>query len=390
MNIHEYQAKGILAEYGIAVPKSKVATTGDAARAAATELGGTVVVKAQVHAGGRGKGGGVKLAKNPAEADEIATEMLGSQLVTPQTGSEGVPVDRVLVEQGLDIASEIYLSVIIDGELGRPVVVASAEGGMDIEKLSEERPDAIRYAEADPLMGLSPYKVRELVADLGMEGDLAKRLVDIILKLYRVFIEKDCTLVEVNPLVVTASDYVYAADAKLNIEDDALFRHPDLHDLRDLRQLEPLEKRATLANLSYVKLSGGEVGCVVNGAGLAMATMDITSTVGAQPANFLDIGGSARQERIEEAFGIVLEDADVKAVLVNLFAGIARADIVASGIVAAAKRVDKVPPIVVAMRGTSATEGTRILNDSGLRVEVASDLVDATEKLHKVLKELKG
>ncbi len=390
MNIHEYQAKEILDKYGVPTPRAEVASTAAEAKEIASRIGGRVVVKAQVHAGGRGKVGGVKLVDSPDEAYAVADALLGTRLVTKQTGVAGVPVEKVMIAETLSIRDELYLSIVVDSDIGAPVVMASTEGGMDIEEVAENAPEKIFRVAGDPLIGLTTYHARDIALALQVPAEALRATTKLITDLYRVFIENDCTLVEINPLVVTEDNKIVALDAKIAIEDDALFRHPDLASLRDPNQQDPLERRADAANLSYVKLEGGRVGCMVNGAGLAMATMDITKTAGADPANFLDIGGSADQERIEEAFKIIMDDDDVEIILVNLFAGIARADIVAQGIVAAAKETSAQLPMVVAMRGTNAEEGAKILAESGLNVTSAPDLAGAADLLKQKLLELGG
>ena len=390
MNIHEYQAREILEKYGVPTPRAEVASSGEEAEEIATRMGGLVVVKAQVHAGGRGKVGGVKLVDSPEQAREVAEALLGSRLVTKQTGVSGVPVEKVMIAETLDIKDELYLSIVIDGDIGAPVVMASTEGGVEIEEVAENTPEKIFRVAGDPLIGLTTYHARDIALALGVPAESLIATTKLIIDLYRVFTENDCSLVEINPLVITEDNKIVALDAKITLEDDALFRHPDLVDLRDANQQDPLERRADAADLAYVKLEGGRVGCMVNGAGLAMATMDITKTVGAAPANFLDIGGSADQERIEEAFKIIMDDADVEIILVNLFAGIARADVVAQGIVAAAKETNAQLPMVVAMRGTNAEEGAKILSESGLNITSAPDLAGAADVLEQILLELEG
>lgn len=390
MNIHEYQAKEILERFGVPVPRSTVASTPEEAKAAAAELGGQVVVKAQVHAGGRGKAGGVKLASSPDEAESAAAGMLGINLVTHQTGPQGVPVRKVMVAEATDIADELYLSIIVDGDIGAPVIIASTEGGMDIEEVADKTPEKLFRVAGDPLIGLSPYHARDVAALLNVPASAQRATAALISNLYRVFTDNDCSLLEINPLVITKDDEVIALDAKINLEDDALFRHKDLAALHDPEQEDELERRAGAADLAYVKLDGGKVGCMVNGAGLAMATMDITKWAGADPANFLDIGGSADQDRIEEAFRIIVSDDDVEIILVNLFAGIARSDVVAQGIVNAAKDTGATLPMVVAMRGTNAEEGRKILNESGLDITAAADLAGAAEVLRDKLAGAKG
>jgi len=388
VNIHEYQAKAILDKFGVPTPKAEVASTAAEAKEIASRIGGRVVVKAQVHAGGRGKVGGVRLVNTPEEAEEVAASLLGTRLVTNQTSASGVPVEKVMIAETLDIKDELYISIVIDGDIGAPLVMASTEGGMDIEEVAESTPEKIFRIAGDPLIGLTTYHARDIALALGVPAKSVRATTKLITDLYNVFVENDCSLVEINPLVITEDDQVFALDAKINIEDDALFRHPDIVALRDPNQQDPLEQRADKSQLAYVKLDGGRVGCMVNGAGLAMATMDITKAAGADPANFLDIGGSADQARIEEAFKIIIDDDDVEMILVNLFAGIARSDIVAQGIVAAAKETNTSVPMVVAMRGTNAEEGIKILADSGLNITGAPDLAGAAEVLKAKLLEL--
>ena len=388
MNIHEYQAKEIFEKFGVPTPNSGVASTAEEATEIADRIGGRVVVKAQVHAGGRGKAGGVKLVESAKQAGQVTEELIGTRLVTNQTGPTGVPVEKVMIAEALDIKDELYLSIVIDGDIGAPVVMASSEGGMDIEEVAATTPEKIFRVIADPLIGLSPYHARDLAIALKVPSESIKATTKLIVDLYRVFIENDCSLVEVNPLVVTEDNAIIALDAKINLEDDALFRHQALASLIDPNQLDPLEQRAYKSDLAYVKLNGGRVGCMVNGAGLAMATMDITKNAGAEPANFLDIGGSANQERIEEAFKIIVADTDVEIVLVNLFAGIARSDVVAAGIVAAAAETAAEVPLVVSMRGTNAKKGIEILTDSGLDITVVTDLAGAADVLQQKLLDL--
>jgi len=390
VNIHEYQAKEILDRFGVPTPRAEVASTASEAKEIASRIGGRVVVKAQVHAGGRGKVGGVKLVETPEEAKQVTASLLGTRLVTNQTGPCGVPVEKVMIAETLNIKDELYLSIVIDGDIGAPVVMASTEGGMEIEQVAEATPEKIFRVAGDPLIGLTTYHARDIALALGVPSKALQTTIKLVTDLYRVFIENDCSLVEINPLVITEDDQVVALDAKINLEDDALFRHPELGGLRDPNQQDPLEQRAEQSGLAYVKLDGGRVGCMVNGAGLAMATMDITKAAGADPANFLDIGGSADQARIEEAFKIIMDDDDVEMILVNLFAGIARSDIVAQGIVAAAKETDAQLPMVVAMRGTNAEEGIKILADSGLNITGAPDLAGAAVVIKQKLQELEG
>jgi succinyl-CoA synthetase beta subunit len=388
VNIHEYQAKEIFEKFGVPTPNSGVASTAEEATEIADRIGGRVVVKAQVHAGGRGKAGGVKLVESAKQAGQVTEELIGTRLVTNQTGPTGVPVEKVMIAETLDIKDELYISIVIDGDIGAPVVMASSEGGMDIEEVAASTPEKIFRVIADPLIGLSAYHARDLAIALKVPSESIKATTKLIVDLYRVFIENDCSLVEVNPLVVTEDNAIIALDAKINLEDDALFRHQALASLIDPNQLDPLEQRAYKSDLAYVKLNGGRVGCMVNGAGLAMATMDITKNAGAEPANFLDIGGSANQERIEEAFKIIVDDTDVEIVLVNLFAGIARSDVVAAGIVAAAAETAAEVPLVISMRGTNAKKGIEILTDSGLDITVVTDLAAAADVLQQKLLDL--
>ena len=385
MDLHEYQAKSLFESYGIPVLPGIVVDTEKDASDAASELGCPVVVKAQVHAGGRGKAGGVKLASSPEQARQYASEMLGSRIVTHQTGPSGVPIDKVLVTPAADISHEFYLSVVMDGDAGAPAVIATREGGVEIEQVAEETPEKIVRVVGAPLLGLLPYKARDVALALGMPSNLVRPVAALVSDAYRLFTEKDCSLVEINPLVLTESGELIALDAKVSIEDDALFRHPDLAEMSDPDQMDPLERAASDYHLAYVKLEGGRVGCMVNGAGLAMATMDITKWAGADPANFLDIGGSADQERIEQAFKIIDSDPDVQMILVNLFAGIARSDVVARGIINAAKEVGSTTPMVVAMRGTNAEAGLQLLRDSDLDITTAADLASAAEILKSKL-----
>ena len=381
MRLHEYQAKEVLASAGVAVPKGRVARTPDEAADAAGELGGCVVVKAQVHAGGRGKAGGVKLVASASEARDAAAAMLGSTLVTHQTGPAGVPVDAVLVEQAIDVDKEIYAAIVIDGSEGGAVVMVSAAGGMDIEEVAESTPEKIVRAAVDPVLGLMPYQGRALALGIGVDPKLVRPISGMLERLYAVFTANDCSLVEVNPLVVTADGAVLAADAKLEIDDDALFRRPDLLEMRDPGQEDPLEAQARSYGISYVKLDGG-VGCLVNGAGLAMATMDVTHAAGAASANFLDVGGSADENKIAQAMGIILSDPNVETVLINVFGGILRCDIVSQGVLAAAEAApDAMPPMVVRMQGTNAEEGRALLAESGLQVTLVDDMAQAADAL---------
>ena len=381
MKIHEYQGKAILRKFGVAVPEGKVANTAEEAGVIANELGGgTVVVKAQIHAGGRGKGGGVKVAKNPHEAYELAQKIIGMQLVTHQTGPEGKRVNKVLIEQGLNIARELYVGIVLDRAASQLVVMASTEGGVEIEKVAAETPEKILKEYVDSLTGLRPSQARKLAFGLGLEGEAFKNAVKFFHALYKAFVETDCSLAEINPLIVTTDGRVLALDAKINFDDNALYRHPEYADLRDLSEEEPLEVEASKYRLNYIKLDG-EVGCMVNGAGLAMATMDIIKLAGSSPANFLDVGGGASPETVENGFRILLSDPNVKAVLINVFGGIVRCDRIATGVIQAAKNVHISVPLVVRLEGTNAKEAAQLLKESGLPLIVASNLKDAAEKV---------
>ncbi len=381
MNIHEYQAKDILRKYGVAVPRGKVAFTAEEAEAAAKELGGNVfVVKAQIHAGGRGKAGGVKLAKSPAEVKEIAARMLGSKLVTHQTGPQGKEVQRVLIEEGIDIARELYLGIVLDRSQSKLVIMASTEGGVEIEKVAAENPDAIFKEYVEPDIGLQAFQARRIAFKLGLEGAQVKNAVKFIIGLYKAFVESDASLAEINPLVVTGSGDVLALDAKMNFDDNALYRHPEIAEMRDIHEEDPLEVEASKYGLNYIKLDGN-VGCMVNGAGLAMATMDIIKLHGGMPANFLDVGGGASVETVRNGFKIILSDPNVKAILVNIFGGIVRCDRVAKGIIEAAKTVDIGVPLVVRLAGTNAEEAAELLKNSGMNFEVAATLEEAAQKV---------
>ncbi|MGA8012548.1 MAG: ADP-forming succinate--CoA ligase subunit beta [Candidatus Acidiferrales bacterium] len=380
MKIHEYQAKAILAKFGVPVPRGEVVTTKDEARAAAERLGTpVVVVKAQIHAGGRGKAGGVKIAKSAEEAATFAERMLGMQLVTPQTGPEGRIVRRVLVEEGLDIKRELYLSVLVDRAVGAPVFMASTAGGMEIEQVAKEHPEAILRETIRPETGFQAYHARKLAFGLGLSADLVQAAVPFLQSLYRAFIETDSSLLEINPCVVTGDGRLVALDAKMNFDDNALYRHPEFKELRDLDEETPLEVEASKYKLNYIKLDG-TIACMVNGAGLAMATMDIIQLSGGSPANFLDVGGDASEERVKNAFRILLSDPNVKAVFINVFGGILRCDMLASGIVSAAKELRFKVPVVVRMEGTNVREGQEILRNSGLNFSVANGMKDGAEK----------
>ncbi len=381
MKLHEYQAAQILADYGIPIPAGDVASTSAEAKAIAKRLGGRVVVKAQVHAGGRGKAGGVKLVDDPDAAEAAAAAMLGRNLVTHQTSAGGVPVRRVLVAEATEIVTELYLGIVVDGEARAPVVMASKAGGMEIEEVAATSPESIIRVVTDPVYGLWPYQARDLAIKLDLPAALVRSAADLILKLNRLFIDNDCSLAEINPLAVTADERVVAVDAKLSIDDDALFRHADLVQLADPEQVEILERRAHSAGLSYVKLEGGAVGCMVNGAGLAMATMDIVKSAGADPANFLDVGGGANEEKVTQAIAIMLSDPQVERVLVNIFGGILRCDVAARGIVAAYQQSERRPPLVVRILGTNVDEGKAVLAESGLAITLVDTLHEAAKAI---------
>ena len=381
MKIHEYQAKEIFARYGIPVPQGRAATSPDEASEIAADIGGSVVVKAQVHAGGRGKAGGIKVADSPQAAAEAADAMLGTTLVTFQTGPEGVPVSSVLVEEAVQVESEMYVGMAVDGAAEGIVVIASAAGGMEIEEVAESTPEKILTVAIDPVLGLQPFQGRKLAYGLGVADSLNRPVASLMASLYKLFEENDCSLVEINPLGVTADGRVLAMDAKINIDDDAMFRHRDIAGLRDTDQEDPLEVEAGAFDINYVKLDG-DVGCIVNGAGLAMATMDVTHAAGASPANFLDIGGGADEEKVAKSLEIVLSDDNVKRVLVNIFGGILRCDVAARGFVMASERApDKMRPMVVRMLGTNSDEGRDILASSGLDVVLVDDLNQAAEAI---------
>jgi succinyl-CoA synthetase beta subunit len=380
MKVHEYQAKEILARYGVAVPRSRVITAAGDAAAIARKLGGKVVVKAQVHAGGRGKAGGVKLAKSADEAVAAAQAIIGMRLISKQTGPEGRIVGKVLVEEALDIARELYLGIVLDRAVGLPVMMASRFGGMEIEEVAAEHPEAILKEHFDPLAGLQPYQARKLGFGLGLAGDTFKEFVRLVTALARAYVDADASLAEINPLMITGAGKVMALDAKMSFDDNALARHPEIAAMRDLAEEDPYEVEASKFDLNYIKLDG-DIGCMVNGAGLAMATMDIIKHHGGTPANFLDVGGSASEERVANAFRILLSDPSVKAVLINIFGGIVRCDMIAAGVVAAARELHVEVPIVVRLEGTNVEEGRRILAESGLRLEPAATMAEAAAKV---------
>ncbi len=381
MKIHEYQAKAILSRYGVTTPRGEVAFTKEEAREAAKRLKSQmVVVKAQIHAGGRGKGGGVKLARSADEAAEIASHILGMTLVTVQTGPQGRVVKRLLIEEGLDIKRELYLGLLIDRESGRPVFMASAAGGMEIEQVAKENPGAILREPIHPAVGLQPYQARKLAFGLGLTGEQVTAATPFLQALYRAFIDTDASLLEINPCVVTGDGRLVALDAKMTFDDNGLFRHKDLRELRDLDEEDPLEVEASKYGLNYIKLDG-TVACMVNGAGLAMATMDIIKYAGGSPANFLDVGGGASADQVKSAFKILMSDPAVKAVFINIFGGILRCDVLATGVVAAAKDLQLGVPIVVRMEGTNVERGQQILKESGLNFTIADGMKDGAQKV---------
>ena len=396
MNIHEYQAKSLLRQYGVAVPRGGVAYTPKEAEDVAKELGGPVwVVKSQIHAGGRGAGrfkgnekgkGGVRVVSSTDDVRENAKQMLGAVLVTKQTGADGKEVRRIYIEDGCDIKRELYLSFLVDRATSRITVIASTEGGMDIEEVAEKTPDKIATLPIDPVTGMQPFHARRIAFALGLEGTQVRSAVKLLMSLYTAFRELDASLVEVNPLVVTGAGEVIALDAKMNFDDNALFRHKDIEELRDETEEDPAELEAARHELNYIKLDGN-IGCMVNGAGLAMATMDIIKLYGGEPANFLDVGGGATRERVTTAFKLILSDANVEGILVNIFGGIMRCDVIAEGVVAAAREVSLHVPLVVRLEGTNVELGKKILSESGLPIKSADNLADAAEKIVKAVKE---
>jgi succinyl-CoA synthetase beta subunit len=381
MKIHEYQAKAILARYGVTIPRSEVAFSKEEAREGAHRLKSPlVVVKAQIHAGGRGKAGGVKLAHSPDEAAEIASHMLGMNLVTIQTGPSGRIVKRLLIEEGLDIKRELYLSLLVDRVTGKVIFMASTAGGMEIEEVAKNNPDAIITEMVHPAVGLQPYQARKIAFGLGLPGDVPSPAVPFLQALYRAFVDTDASMLEINPCVVTGDGKLVALDAKMTFDDNALFRHKELRELRDLDEEDPLEVEASKYGLNYIKLDGS-VACMVNGAGLAMATMDIIKYAGGSPANFLDVGGGASADQVKNAFRILMSDPSVKAVFINIFGGILRCDVLATGVVAAAKDLQLKVPVVVRMEGTNVEEGQKILRDSGLNFTIADGMKDGAQKV---------
>jgi len=380
MKIHEYQAKQILAQFGVQIPRGEVAETPAKVREITERIGPRVVLKAQIHAGGRGKGGGIKLAANPDEAEKLAHQMIGMTLITHQTGPEGKKVKRLLVEEALDIAKELYIGIVIDRAKESPVVMASTEGGVEIEKVAAERPELIFKEWVDPAVGFQGFQGRKLAFQLGLAGETHKQAVKFISGLYKAFQASDASLAEINPLLVTKQGQVLALDAKMNFDDNAIPRHPDIQAMRDLDEEDTLEVEASKFNLNYIKLDGN-VGCMVNGAGLAMATMDIIKYSGGMPANFLDVGGGVTEEAVTNAFKILVRDKDVKAALINIFGGIVRCDMIASGIVKAAKELGTKIPIVVRLEGTNVDLGKKILEESGLAFTSAQSMKEAAEKV---------
>jgi succinyl-CoA synthetase beta subunit len=381
MKIHEYQAKAILTRYGVTTPRGEVAYTKEEAREAAQRLKShIVVVKAQIHAGGRGKGGGVKLARSGDEAEDIAGRILGMTLVTPQTGPAGRIVKRVLIEEGLDIKRELYLGLLVDRASGLPVFMASAAGGMEIEEVAKENPEAILREPIQPVVGLQPFQARKIAFGLGLPAEVATHATPFFQALYRAFIDTDASLLEINPCVLTGDGKLVALDAKMTFDDNSLFRHPNLRELRDLDEEDPLEVEASKYGLNYIKLDGS-VACMVNGAGLAMATMDIIKYAGGSPANFLDVGGGASSEQVKNAFRILMSDPSVRAVFINIFGGILRCDVLATGVVAAAKDLQLKVPVVVRMEGTNVELGQKILRESGLNFTIADGMKDGAQKV---------
>jgi succinyl-CoA synthetase beta subunit len=384
MKIHEYQAKAILAKYGVAVPRGEMATTVQEAEGIARRLmdngSQVVVVKAQIHAGGRGKGGGVKIAKSVEEAGELAGKMLGMTLVTHQTGPEGRVVRRLLIEEGLPIERELYLSMLLDRQEAKLLVMASQAGGMEIEQVAAEHPELILKEHIEPAVGLAQYQARKIAFGLGLNGKLVNQAVTFLSALYKAYLDTDASMVEINPLITTKDNRLFALDAKVNFDDNALFRHQDIRDLRDITEEDPLEVEASKYGLNYIKLDGN-VGCMVNGAGLAMSTMDIIKYAGGMPANFLDVGGGANEEQVTHAFEILLSDKNVRAVLINIFGGILRVDTLANGVVEAARKMNIQLPIVLRLEGTNVEQGREILKNSGLNFTVAETMKDAAEKV---------
>lgn len=386
MNIHEYQAKELLRKFGATTLKGKVAFSPSEAQSVAKELGGSIwVVKAQIHAGGRGKGGGVKIAKSVEEVGSLAEKMIGMNLVTHQTGPEGKTVEKVLIEEGCDIAKEYYVAALVDRAHSQVVMMASSEGGVDIEEVAEKTPEKIHKVVIDPATGMMPFHARKLAFAIGMEGKVVNQAVKSFLSLYKAFVESDCSMAEINPLVETKDGNVITLDAKLNFDSNALFRHPDIVELRDFTEEDPAEVEASKHDLAFIKLDG-DIGCLVNGAGLAMATMDIIKLHGGNPANFLDVGGGANKEKVEAAFKLILKDPNVKGILVNIFGGIMKCDIIAEGVIAATKELGLKVPLVVRLQGTNVEKGKKLLAESGLNIVPADGLTEAAESIVKAVK----
>ncbi len=381
MNIHEYQAKEVLRRYGVATLKGRVAHSPDEAVAAAKEVGGSLwVVKAQIHAGGRGKGGGVKIAKSIDEVKDLAKKIIGMNLITPQTGPEGKNVHKIYVEQGCNIAKEYYVACLVDRATSRVTMMASSEGGMDIEEVAEHTPDKILKVDIDPVTGLIPFQARELAFAIGIPNANINKAVSFMMGLYKAFIETDCSIAEINPLVLTKEGDMICLDAKMNFDSNALYRHLDIVEYRDLNEEEPSETEASKYDLAFIKLDGN-IGCLVNGAGLAMSTLDIIKLHGEAPANFLDVGGGANKEKVTHAFKIILSDPNVKAILVNIFGGIMKCDVIADGVISASKEVGLKVPLVVRLEGTNVELGKKMLKESGLNITPADDLTDAAKKV---------
>ena len=386
MQLHEYQAKNILSEYNVPIPFGQVALSDSECEKISSSINGKVVIKAQVHAGGRGKAGGIKIVDNPLDAKKVAQDMIGGTLKTFQSGGTKFPINKVYVEEASDIFKEFYLAVTMDFDEKCPVIILSTEGGMNIEEVAEKTPDKIMKIHVNPLIGPSPYKVRNLLSSLNLEKKISQQISNIIQNLYRIFKSLDCTLIEINPLAITNQEKVIALDAKITIDDDSIFRHSDIEELFDETQMNQSELKALRNDLAYIKLDGGKVGCMVNGAGLAMATMDITMKAGTAPANFLDVGGSASEERIEEAYKIIASDNDVEVILVNLFGGILRCDVAAKGIINGFENYNKSIPMVVVLRGTNSEDAKLLLENSELDISFAEDLPTAASEIKKRLK----
>ncbi len=380
MNIHEYQAKDLFRQYGVKTLEGVVASNPDEAAKACKNLGGKIwVVKAQVHAGGRGKGGGIVLCRSADEVYEAAINLIGKNLITPQTTTEGVEVRKVYVEEGCNISSELYLGIVLDREKELPVIMASTEGGVEIEEVAHKTPEKILKVHADPITGLGDWQAREIAFGLGLKGNQIKNCIKFMKQLYQLFVDLDCSIVEINPLVVTSDNEIIALDAKINFDSSGLFRHKEIEELRDTNEEEPLETRANAVGLNYIKLDG-EIGCMVNGAGLAMATMDIIKLHGGEPANFLDVGGGADSKQVAEGFKVILSDPEVKAIFVNIFGGIMRCDFIAEGIIEAAKEIDMKVPLIVRLAGTNVELGKKMLSESGLDLIAADDMDDGARK----------